>query len=366
MIALFGYFLSTFTGCGKELISPNPFTDSTIVAGSDSAGYKDGLGTDARFDHPFGLALDNAGNLYIADEGNSLIRKIDPATNVTTFAGMVGVIGLANGADSLSSFNKPFSVAADASGNIFVADAGNNVIRKITPDGTVSTFAGTGVAGADDGIQATFNSPLSVATDQAGNVYVADYGNDLIRKITADGTVSTIAGKKGVSGTADGPDTTARFNLPESLAVDAAGNIYVADNGNNKIRKITAAGVVSTLAGNSSVGNANGNGASASFHSSFGITVDAAGNVYVADAGNNMIRKITPDGTVSTFAGSGIKGAGNGTGTQATFNTPAGLAVDVAGNVYVSDENNNLIRKISPVGVVSTLAKIRVKSTLKP
>ena len=366
MIALFGYFLSTFTGCGKELISPNPFTDSTIVAGSDSAGYKDGLGTDARFDHPFGLALDNAGNLYVADEGNSLIRKIDPATNVTTFAGMVGVIGSANGADSLSSFNKPFSVAADASGNVYVADAGNNVIRKITPDGTVSTFAGTGVAGADDGTQATFNSPLGVATDQAGNVYVADYGNDLIRKITADGKVSTIAGKKGVSGTADGRDTIARFNLPESLAVDAAGNIYVADNGNNMIRKITAAGVVSTLAGNGSVGNANGNGGSASFHSPFGIAVDAAGNVYVADAGNNMIRKITPDGTVTTFAGSGIKGAGNGTGAQATFNTPAGLAVDVAGNVYVSDENNNLIRKISPVGVVSTLAKIRVKSTLKP
>ena len=365
IIALFGYFLSTFTGCGKELISPNPFTDSTVVAGSDSAGYKDGLGPDARFDHPFGLALDNAGNLYIADEGNSLIRKIDPATNVTTFAGMVGVIGSANGADSLSSFNKPFSVAADASGNVFVADAGNNLIRKITPDGTVSTFAGTGVAGADDGTQATFNSPLGVATDQAGNVYVADYGNDLIRKITADGTVSTIAGKKGVSGTADGSDTTARFNLPESLAVDAAGNIYVADNGNNMIRKITAAGVVSTLAGNGSVGNANGNGASASFHSPFGIAVDAAGNIYVADAGNNMIRKITPDGTVSTFAGSGAKGAGNATGAQATFNTPAGLAVDVAGNVYVSDENNNLIRKISPVGVVSTLAKMRVKSTLK-
>src|SRR3569833_10682 len=157
IIALFGYFLTTFTGCGKELISPNPFTDSTVVAGSDSAGYMDGLGPDARFDHPFGLALDNAGNLYIADEGNSLIRKIDPATNVTTFAGMVGVIGSANGADSLSSFNKPFSVAADANGNVFVADAGNNLIRKITPDGTVSTFAGTGVAGADDGTQATFN-----------------------------------------------------------------------------------------------------------------------------------------------------------------------------------------------------------------
>lgn len=356
-LAYFGYFLGTFTGCGKELISPNPFTDSTVVAGSDSAGYRDGLGADARFDHPFGLALDNAGNLYVADQGNSLIRKIDPSTNVTTVAGMVGISGLLNGADTVANFNKPFSVAADASGNLFVADAGNNVIRKIASDGMVSTFAGTGVAGADDGTtQATFNSPLGVATDQAGNVYVADYGNDIIRKITADGAVTTIAGKPGVSGSADGPDTTARFNLPESLAVDASGNIYVADNGNNMIRKITPGGVVSTLAGNGAAGKANGNGATASFNSPFGIAVDATGNIYVADAGNNMIRKITPDGTVSTFAGSGVKGAGNATGTQATFNTPAGLAVDAQGNVYVADENNNLIRKITPSGEVSTLA----------
>lgn len=362
-LASFGYFLSTFTGCGKELISPNPFTDSTIVAGSDSAGYRDGLGTDARFDHPFGLALDNAGNLYVADQGNSLIRKIDPAANVTTLAGMAGVLGLTNGADSLSSFNKPFSVAADVSGNIFVADAGNNVIRKIAADGTVSTFAGTGVAGADDGTtQATFNSPLGVAADQAGNVYVADYGNDLIRKITADGTVSTIAGKQGVSGMADGQDTTARFNLPESVAVDATGNIYVADNGNNAIRKITPTGLVSTLAGNGTAGKSEGSGKTASFNSPFGIAVDGGGNVYVADAGNNKIRKIIPDGTVSTFAGSGIKGAANGTGVNASFNTPAGLAVDALGNIYVSDENNNLIRKITPDGIVTVIAVIHRKS----
>lgn len=362
-LASFGYFLSTFTGCGKELISPNPFTDSTIVAGSDSAGYRDGLGTDARFDHPFGLALDNAGNLYVADQGNSLIRKIGPAANVTTLAGMAGVLGLANGADSLSSFNKPFSVAADASGNIFVADAGNNVIRKIAADGTVSTFAGTGVAGADDGTtQATFNSPLGVAADRAGNVYVADYGNDLIRKITADGTVSTIAGKQGVFGMVDGQDTTARFNLPESVAVDATGNIYVADNGNNAIRKITPTGLVSTLAGNGTAGKSEGSGKTASFNSPFGIAVDGGGNVYVADAGNNKIRKIIPDGTVSTFAGSGIKGAGNGTGANASFNTPAGLAVDALGNIYVSDENNNLIRKITPDGIVTVIAVIHRKS----
>jgi serine/threonine protein kinase, bacterial len=242
-----------------------------------------------------------------------------------------------------------------------VADAGNNKIRLISPPGTVSTFAGTGIAGAADGKDtATFNSPLGVAVDISGNVYVADYENDLIRKITPGGLVSTLAGKTGVTGLVDGADTAARFNLPQGLAVDASGNIYVVDNGNNAIRKITPDGVVSTLAGSGATGSANGTGKSASFNSPFGIAIDAAGNVYVADSGNNLIRKITPDGVVSTFAGSGVKGAGNGTGAAASFNTPAGLAVDAAGNIYVSDENNNLIRKISTAGAVTTIA---VKST---
>jgi streptogramin lyase len=270
---------------------------------------------------------------------------------------MLNVLGSVNGPDTLSSFNKAFGVAADSSGNVYVADAGNNIIRLISPSGTVSTFAGTGIAGSTNGLDtATFNSPMGVAVDNAGNVYVADYENDLIRKITPAGLVSTIAGKTGTTGLVDGADTTVRFNLPESLAVDANGNIYVADNGNNAIRKITPAGVVSTLAGNGAAGNANGTGKSATFNSPFGIAVDLAGNVYVADSGNNLIRKITAAGVVSTFAGNGTKGAGNGTGTASSFNTPTGLAVDAAGNIYVSDENNNIIRKITASGAVTTIA----------
>jgi len=281
---------------------------------------------------------------------------------VSTFAGTVVTEGSADGEAALASFNKPFGVAADASGNVYVADAGNNVIRLISSSGTVSTFAGTGIAGSADGSgMATFNSPLGIAVDVAGNVYVADYENDLIRKINTAGIVSTIAGKSGVKGAVDGPDTAARFNLPESLAVDATGNIYVADNGNNLIRKITPVGVVSTVAGSGKAGFADGSGTSASFNSPFGIAVDAAGNIYVADSGNNRIRKITPAGTVSTFAGSGAKSANVGTGASATFNTPSGVAVDTAGNVYVADENNNLIRKITPAALVTTIANKRIE-----
>jgi sugar lactone lactonase YvrE len=343
-------------GCGKERLSPQPVNDSTIVAGSDSAGLVDGVGTAARFNRPFGLALDASGNLYIADQGNSVIRKMDNANVVSTLAGKGGVLGSANGLDTAARFNKPFGVATDASGNVYVADAGNNLIRKITPAGLVSTFAGTGVAGAANGPDtATFNSPLGVALDGSGNVYVADYENNLIRKITSAGVVSTLAGT-GVAGADNGAGTIATFNLPESLTVDAAGNVYVVDNGNDLIRKITPTGVVSTLAGNGQAGSANGTGTSASFHSPFGIAIDAAGNLYVADAGNNQIRKITQAGVVSTFAGSGARGASNATGKAATFNTPSGVAVDASGNVYVADENNNLIRKITSAGVVSTIA----------
>ncbi len=363
----FALLFAALTGCNRpELLSPSKYSDTTIIAGSDSAGFANGTGAATRFNHPFGLTLDKSGNLYVADQGNELIRMITPGAVVSTYAGTVVTAGSANGAAALSSFNKPFGVAADTAGNVYVADAGNNVIRLISPSGTVSTFAGTGVAGAADGKDtATFNSPLGVAVDVAGNVYVADYENDLIRKISAAGVVTTIAGKSGVAGAADGLDTAARFNLPESLAVDVSGNIYVADNGNNLIRKITPAGMVSTIAGSGTAGFADGTGTSASFNSPFGIAVDAAGNIYVADAGNNRIRKITPAGAVSTFAGSGAKGANNATGAAATFNTPSGLAVDAAGNVYVADENNNLIRKITPAAIVTTIASKHVKRTLK-
>ena len=261
IIALFVSLLTINAGCKREWLPPTLYNDSTLVAGSDSAGYVNGAGSMARFNHPFGLAIDPSGNLYVADQGNSLVRKITPENVVSTYAGVYNTMGITNGADSLSSFRGAFGVAADGSGNVYVADAGNNVIRLISPAGTVSTFAGTGVRGAGNGKDtATFDSPMGVATDQAGNVYVADYENHLIRKISPVGLVSTVAGKVGISGFTDGVDTAARFNLPEALAVDGSGNIYVADAGNDAIRKITPDGTVTTLAGSGSTGNANGPG----------------------------------------------------------------------------------------------------------
>lgn len=365
-VVLFAVFISGMFGCNrKELLSPHPVVDSTIVAGSDSAGLVNGPGTVARFNHPFGITVDAAGNVYIADQGNNVIRKMAPSALVTTFAGMAGIQGAANGADTAASFYKPFGVATDASGNVYVADAGNNLIRIITPAGLVSTFAGRGAAGAANGKDtATFNSPLGVAVDGSGNVYVADYGNNLIRKITPAGVVSTLAGT-GAAGADNGAGNIATFNLPEGVAVDAAGNVYVADNGNDLIRKITPEGVVSTLAGSGGAGSAGGTGTAASFNSPFGVAADGAGNVYVADSGNNLIRKISPAGAVTTFAGSGAKGANNATGLAATFNTPSGVAVDAAGNVYIADENNNLIRKITAAGIVTTIALTPSKAIFK-
>ena len=213
--------------------------------------------------------------------------------------------------------------------------------------GAVSTLAGTGVAGSADGAGnvATFNSPSGVATDSAGNVYVADMDNHKIRKITPAGAVSTLAGT-GVGGSADGAGNAATFNFPSSVATDSAGNVYVVDLGNNRIRKITPAGVVSALAGTGVFGFADGAGNVATFNVPTGLATDSAGNVYVADKGNELIRKITPAGLVSTLAGTGAIGFAEGAGNVATFSTPVGVATDSAGNVYVADFNNHTIREI--------------------
>ena len=281
----------------------------------------------------------------------------EPNVTVSTLAGS-GVRGSTDGTGTVASFYQPFGVAVDASGNVYVADYGSNKIRKITPLGVVSTLAGNNKSGSTDGVgtAASFYYPNGVAVDASGNVYVADVGNYKIRKITPAGVVSSLAG--GTFGNADGIGTVASFSSPVGLTVDASNNLYVADQGNNKIRKITPSGVVSSLAGStySVYGSTDGTGTAASFNSPKGVAVDASGNVYVADYVNNMIRKITPAGVVSTLAGSTKSGSSDGVGTAASFYYPAGVAVDTSGNVYVADMLNNMIRKITPAGVVSTLA----------
>ncbi|MFN7676113.1 hypothetical protein, partial [Flavobacterium sp.] len=324
----------------------NSVATVTTFAGSGAAGTTNGTGTAASFNTPIGVARDAVGNVYVADLYNNLIRKITPAGIVSTFAGS-GVAGNANGTGTAASFNSPIGITTDPSGNVFVADLGNNLIRMITPAGVVSTLAGSGIAGNTNGTgtAASFRDPFGLGTDAAGNVYVAERGNDLIRMITPAGVVTTFAGS-GVSGNANGTGTAASFNNPTGIDTDAAGNLYVSDFGNNLIRKITPAGVVTTLAGSGVPGFTNGTGTAASFNGPFGVGTDPLGNIYVADRGNNVLRKITPAGVVTTLAGSGVSGNANGTGTSASFNAPVGITTDAIGNIYVADQNNNVIRRI--------------------
>jgi len=328
----------------------------TTLAGSDTIGYTDGLGTAASFHSPCGVAIDARGNVYLADAGNNRIRKISPTGVVTTFAGS-GTAGYAEGSGTAASFNSPTGIALDGAGNVYVADSYNHRIRKISPTGVVTTLAGSGTGGYADGTgtAASFNWPKGVAVDGVGNVYVADQSNNRIRKVSPAGLVTSFAGSA-TSGFADGLGTTASFDWPSGIAIDGTGNIYVADQGNNRIRKISPAGVVTTLAGSEIRGFADGTGNVASFDSPGGVAVDGAGNVYAADQNNNRIRKISPLGIVTTLAGSSISGFADGTGTDAYFRFPHGVAVDGTGNVYVADQFNHRIRIISPAGVVTTLA----------
>ncbi len=410
----------------------------TTLAGVAPEGSADGVGTDAQFYFPDGVAVDGAGNAYVVDACNNTVRQITPSGVVTTIAGFAGAFGFEDGTNSDARFNffaapdnlgslpgnlfnnpAPVAIGMDNGGNVYVDDFGNFAIRKIapsgsnwvvttvtgqpgypgnfdgtgsaafltsgavdsagnlyaanpaactiiqvTPAGVVTTIAGSGGYGSADGVgsAASFNGPLGVTVDSAGNVYVADTYNDTIRKITNSGTgwvVTTLAGRAQNSGFSDGTGTNALFAFPESLAADSTGNIYVADTGNNMVRMVTSAGLVTTVAGvgATSVGSANGTGSAARFNTPAGAAVDTNGNVYVADILNYTIRKVTPTGVVSTIAGTaGNPGTNDGVGTEARFIEPSSVAVDSAGNVYVADLGN-AIRKVTPAGLVTTLAE---------
>lgn len=274
-----------------------PYSVRTTAGVAGVAGSADGTGTAARFNSPYGVARDGAGNLFIADTFNFTIRKMTPAGVVTTVAGLAGMPGSSNGVGTEARFQTPYDVAVDSAGNLFVADSENHTIRKITPAGLVTTFAGlAGFPGSADGMgsAARFNLPNSLTVDGVGNVYVADTFNHTIRKITPDGLVSTVAGTVGVTGTSDGMGSTARFSHPFGIAADANGQVYVADTFNHTIRKLATDSTVSTLAGAPTFwGTQDGVGYYGRFLSPRGVAVDGAGNVYVADEGNHLIRKVT-------------------------------------------------------------------------
>ena len=285
-------------GCSKKgpdgVAPPNLYGIVSTFAGGEASRSNDGTGAAAGFFFPTGITIDVLGNLYVADSGNNMIRKITPAGVVTTVAGFLEG-GTADGTGKAAGFHYPYNIAIDAAGNLYVTDQGNQKIRKITTTGVVTTLAGTGQTGSNNGAgnQATFYSPSGIVVDASGNVFVSEQGNNVIRKITPEGMVSTFAGSGNV-GSADGTGTAASFYVPSGLAIDASNNIYVADAFNNKIRKISPAGVVTTFAGTGIPGDINASLSLATFSGPTGVAVGDKGVLYVTDKNNHLIRKLIP------------------------------------------------------------------------
>lgn len=384
----------------------------TTVAGlAGVSGYMDGTGSVVRFNYPYGIVLDGLGNLYVGDYNNYVIRKITPDGVVSTLAGTPGVSGLVDGKGNAAKFGYMGSLAIESSGTLYVGEQyydekGPGVIRKISPAGDVTTLAGSLVKGSADGTNgaAQFKGMPGVAVDGTGVVYVADQANNTIRRITPAGVVTTYAGTAGLEGLSDGTGAVARFysprgiavdgsgrlyvgglectirqidpgavvttlagtrgsemtKTPQGVAVDETGNLYIGDYSLATVFKISPDGTKTTLAGlDGARGYVDGTGSVARFYTPYGVVVDASGNVYVSEDYKHTIRKITPDGVVTTLAGSpGVSGSADGTGDAARFNAPRQLAVDSGNNIYVADYNNHTIRKITPAGVVTTVAGV--------
>src|SRR5579871_1264998 len=347
----------------------------TSFAGVGAAGYfgDGGLAAQAQLNNPQGMALDNFGDLFIADTGNDVIRMVAPSGFIRTVAGN-GNNNLAGGGFSgdggtatSAELNGPAAVAVDALGNLYIADSNNFRIRKVASGGIISTIAGNGVPGfSGDGGSATaaqLTSPTSIALDKSGRIYFADRANFRIRVISSSASISTIAGN-GVAGYSGdgGPALSAQFNSPSDIAVSSVSGataIYVVDGGNARVRQISSNGIVNTIVGNGIAGYSGDQIAASTAELNFprGIAVDSSGNIYISDAGNGRVRKVSANGTITTVAGNGVIGfSGDGvSATQAALNYPAGLAVDRSGNLYIADTGNNRVRKVSG-GVINTVA----------
>ncbi|MCX6631897.1 MAG: SMP-30/gluconolactonase/LRE family protein, partial [Candidatus Solibacter sp.] len=334
----------------------------TTISGNGSVGISgDDVATTLAMVSPFGVAVDSSGNVYVAEFGSNRIRKVDTSGKITTAIGD-GTQGFAGdgGAPNKVQMNAPTSVVVDSSGNLYFADSLNNRIRKLS-GGNVNTYAGNGVfSRSGDGGAATsaqLNTPLGVAVDTsvgaAGSLYIADSANHTVRRVASNGVISNFAGTGTAGSSGD------QLNGPQGLAVDSAGSLYIADTQNHRVRKVTG-GTISTVAGSGTAGFAGDGGAagSAQLNAPFGVAVDAAGNLYIAEFGNNRVRKVAANGNISTLAGNGISGfsGDGGQAGSAQLNGPQGVAVDSAGNVYIADTANNRVRKVAVNGVIMTVA----------
>ena len=330
--------------------TPLPWSVTTIAGQAGVSGSSDALGTAALFNYPHGIAVDRAGDVYAADSANCTIRKISINGLVTTLAGSAGVSGSTDGTGSMARFNQPFGVAIDKYDNIYVADFGNHVVRKLSLSGSVSTLAGTpGTPGSLDGpgASARFTGPFGIAVDTNGVLYVSD--QDTIRRILPTGAVTTLAGAPGMRGSDDGVGANARFQGPIGLAVDPSGIVYVSDQGNHTIRKITPNGTTNTVAGAAGIGgSADGLPSAARFNGPWGIASSADGRVYVSDESNHTIRAINSAGEVTTVAGAPlVAGTSDGAPSVARFRFPQGLAFDASGSLYIADTGNQTVRKLT-------------------
>ncbi|WP_336514153.1 NHL repeat-containing protein [Pollutibacter soli] len=349
------FSLLLFISCSKSSAPDSTSTpsDSVVTVAGAGRGYLNGNTVEAAFNYPTGVAIDKAGNIYVTDQANHRVRKISVQGQVTTLAGN-NYQTFADGQGEDASFNNPQGITIDANGNLFVADKSNHRIRKITPDGIVSTVAGWDAGYADGSLtESRFSGPTGIAVAANGDLIVSEYNNNRIRRISlATNTVNTIAGN-GAADFKNGTALSASFNKPDGIAIDKSGNIYVSDDYNHLIRKISADGIVSTIAGQpKSIGTLDGAASSAFLCGPRGLIIDENDNLFFSDFGNNKIRKITTSGVVSTFAGTG-KTQASGFGSfldgpveKAEFSWPTGLAFDNEGNIIVADQANCKIRKI--------------------
>jgi uncharacterized protein (TIGR03437 family) len=345
----------------------NPPTVIATLAGNRTSGISgdNGSAIAAQLWSPRAVATDAAGNVYVADTQNHRVRKVTRSGIITAFAGS-GQLGSSGdgGQAATASMNEPRGVAVDAAGNVYISDSQNHRIRKVTPAGIISTFAGTGDEdyGGDGGpaAAAKLNFPVGVVVDASGDLYIADTNNHRIRKVAAStGTITTVAGSGAPGFSGDGGQAiSAKLNSPAGVTVDSAGNLFIVDQGNHRVRKVALDGTISTVAGTGTAGFNGDNISAVTAHLNQPrlLTVDAAGNLYIADQSNHRIRKVSTNGTISTIAGTGTSGAGGegGAATNAQLSFPTGVALDNAGNLYIADGGNHRVVVVAAYAPTAT------------